>query len=470
MNGIEIKSTPDSYTNEVKITIDSNLKREAKKLVASLSSDTSRRRGFLNLIAKTIFLEWLKVMLDLDCHQSPLEDLTSDLSIWEFINGSSIFLGNQRIVLIPRENEDKSSVTIPQEWLMIPQWVGSYYVAADVNLEEDYIEFWGYTTYETIRQWGEIDNLNHHIDLEFVYWETDINLMILEWEYKLETMPTVSPLATVSLAEKEKLFSLAEKSPFPRLSLNFSDWLILLADESFRGKLLASRQKVNLGYWLKKQWDLTIAKGWQNIQQFIEEYFLQPPKIAISFRYLSPEETIDEVLKENPDNISSILLDNLYNYLLNNPLEGERGGENKKSQLISKLSELMNRTDDDERIWSAALCLNILDSCHPLSPVGFAKIIPFESQEFSCAMLVYILAKNQDKVNIFIRIFPWENEVIPSGFAMEILEENGSVFKRIEAGEKDRIIQYKFWGKPGEGFVVRMANIQGEIREEKFVI
>lgn len=59
--------------------------------------------------------------------------------------------------------------------------------------------------------------------------------------------------------------------------------------------------------------------------------FPTTPKIAISFRYLSPEDTIDEVLKENPDNISSILLDNLYNYLLNNPLEGERGGENKKA-------------------------------------------------------------------------------------------------------------------------------------------
>lgn len=470
MNAFELKFAPDSTIDEAKIIIGGDFKKEARKLVASLSNDTSRQRGFLNLITKTIFLEWLRAVSDLNCQKYSPKELDLDLTIWEFVNGSSVSFGNQKIVLIPGENEDKTSVTIPQEWLMIPQWVGSYYVAADVNLEEDYIEFWGYTTYEEIQSHGEVDRINHYVHLDFGHWKTDINLMVLEAEYGLENIPNVSFVAPLSLAEKERLLSQAEKSLFPRLSLNFFEWLTLVADENFRRRLLASRKTVNLRDWLEKHWDLTLARGWQNLEEFIRKYLQPCPRMAISFRYFNPEEAVGNLLKEDLNNIGYDLLSNLYNYLLNNPLDYEKPGEeNRKTQLVSKLAELVDKTDNEDKCWQAALCLNLLDSSHPLSPLGLGKIIPFESLDFSCAILVYIMAKNQDKVNTFIRILPMETDSLPPGFAMEIIEENGSIFRRVEAGPYDRIIQYKFWGNPGEYFGVRLQ-IGEEIKEEKFVI
>lgn len=458
MNSINF--TQDCYINELKIILEDEMKHHTWQEVKNLSNDVTRHRGYLNLLCRKYFLNWLQGVLNVSFTER--ENLIDYLSIWEFVNGSVIAVNDNRLVLIPTENQDKVSVSIPQEWLKIPEWVGSYYVIVGVNLEENYLDFWGYIGYEDLKERGELDSLNYVINLPYEYLETDLNLLALEYEYGWENIPQVSPLAVLSSQAKQDLMTVLENSLFPRLTVDFNIWLSLMDDFSFRHQLYLSRQSISLSRLLREKTRDILDKGWQHVRDFMGNNIYGNGNLTISaaFRSMSQQEGLNILLESG--NYEQILevVKSVYNWQLTDDL---------KSTLVDILVNFINHSDNEEIVWYSAFALQYLEESNPLCPQSYGKFIDVnEGNKYG--LIINIIPRNNEQISIFVRVLSFDTNVyLPAGLSLEILEENENIFQKIVSEKGDHVIQYKFWGNLGEKFKIRVT-INDEIVEETFAI
>ncbi len=437
----------DCYINELKIILDDGVKHHALQEVKNLSNDVTRHRGYLNLLCRKYFINWLQGVLNISLTET--KNLIDNLSIWEFVNGNVINVNNNRLVLIPTESQDKISVTIPEEWLKISEWVGSYYVIIGVNLEENYLDFWGYISYEDLKERGELDSLNHVINLPYEDLETDLSLLALEYEYGWENIPKVSPLAVLSSQAKQDLMTTLENSLFPRLTVDFNIWLSLIDDFSFRHQLYLSRQSISLSRLLKDKTENILSKGWQNIKEFMENNFNINDNLNLSpaFRSISQQEGLNILLENNNDEKILEVIKTIYHWQITKDL---------RTNLIDILVNFINHSDNEEIIWHSAFGLQYLNENHPLSPQGYGKFLDFD-EDNKYSLMINILPRNNEQLNIFVRILSLDSNVyLPEGLYLEILDENDTIFQQIISNKEDSIIQYKFWGNQGEKFKIKV--------------
>lgn len=460
MNSINfLQVMQDCYINELKIILEEGVKNHTWQEVKNLSNDVNRHRGYLNLLCRKYFINWLEEVLNVSSTET--EDILDNLSIWEFVNGSVINVNNNRLVLIPTETQDKVSVSIPEEWLKIPDWVGSYYVIVGVDLDDNYLDFWGYVSYENVKERGELDSLNHVINLLYEDLETDLSLLALEYEYGWESIPQVSPLAVLSSQAKEDLMTTLQNSLFPRLSVDFNLWLSLIDDFSFRHQLYLSRQSISLSRLLKGNTENILSKGWQNLKDFMENHFKINDNLNFSpaFRSIAQQEGLNILLNNNNQEILEIIK-SINNWQITDDL---------KTNLIDILVNFINHSDNEEIIWHSAFALQYVEKNHPLCPQFYGKLIDFE-EDNKLRLIINILPKKHKQLNIFVRILSLNNNLyLPAGLCLEILDENDDIFQQIISDKEDNIIQYKFWGNEGEKFKIRVS-INEEMIEETFQI
>ena len=431
-----------NYTESLTIKLTKSFQNEVWQEIADISNEVTRHRSYINLLARKAFVSWLSLILE--------EEITDNyylekyLSIWEFINGNDININLSRIVLIPTEIDDKSEISIPKEWMTIPEWVGNYYVAVEVNLAQEYLSFWGYTSYKEIINNSELDLINYHHDLEAEYLETDLNLMALEYEYGWENIPQIKPLSLVSKQQKYKLLSQIKDELFPRYCLNFSQWLNLISDLEIRSSLFKSRQPIRLSQWLNRQIESTIVQGWQNIENVIDNLFISDLSLQPSFsarrRPISLPEAID-ILKQNDD--SALVNDTLA--IIPSLAQCDR----EQVEIIDALVDLITNSDDEEIRWNGALSLEKLSNKHPCCPLWYSKEVNIADNKI--VLLIGILPKNNEQLSIFVRVYGLENKsYLPNNLKLQIIDENDDIYYEVISNKYDNIIQYKFWGNQGE--------------------
>lgn len=449
----------DTFIDEIKIQLTDKIKTETWQQTNKLSNEISSFRGYLNLLVRKTFLSWLNLMLDSNFVDNiSLED---NLSIWEFTNGNAIDIDASRIVLIPVETQDKTEFSIPEEWLKIPSWVGSYYLPVEVNLAENYLSFWGYTSYEDVLNYGNLDSLNHCIDFPFECLETDLNLICLEYEYGWDSIPQIYPLPVLSTIEKQSLIQEIHNYSSPRLLLNFEQWLSLISDNITLHQLFSARQGVNLSIWLNRQFSSALTKGWQcldDLQQqfFIPDFSLTP---AFSTRSISSIDYV-KILQENLDRTQ---INQIFKSIINQGVEDEL-----KSAIIKLLPNFIDKKEDEETRWNAVLALQTLDSNHQSCAIWQGKIIDLDDENLG--LLIGILPKYEQQIDIFIRIYNLTNHsYLPNNLQLQIIDENNDIFEEINTNNNDAIIQYKFWGNYGESFTLKFRLDDYE-KEEYFTI
>ncbi|WP_342597124.1 DUF1822 family protein [Cyanobacterium aponinum UTEX 3222] len=439
----------DCYANELKIALDENIKRQTWQEVKNLSTEINRHCGYINLLSRKYFIQWLNLVCNINITDT--NNIIDYITIWEFINGNAINVNNNRLVLIPTETQDRVSISIPQEWLKIPEWVGSYYVVVGVNLEENYLDFWGYINYDNLQENGETDNLNHTVNLPYECLETDLNLMALEYEYSWENIPQVSPLKCLSPQIQKNLITELENSFFPRLSLDFSDWLSLVSIADARYKLYSHRHSISLGDLLKNKTENILRKGWQSLQDFIKDNFETDfdLKMSPAFRSISPQEGLNVLVKN--DNYGQILeiLNTIPNWQIR---------ENLQQEFIRVLVDLINNTNDEEILWSSVFALESLQANHSLCSKGYGKLINFDEENKNYCLLINILPRNFGQISIFVRVSVLSNEDnLPESLSLKILDENEDLFQAIISEKGDNTIQYKFWADEGETFKIQVS-------------
>lgn len=282
-------------------------------------SNAGRWRAFLNILCLNILQDWLKD--DSDFEEVVLMVPTAEnlASIWEVVNGTTIRLGETRLVIIPTEESNLKEFLIPQEWVDIPSWVGDYYLPVQVNLDEGWLRVWGYTSYEKVRG-GSYDATDRTYAVEREDLIEDLALMWVAMELSANAKPQVKALPVLYAAQAQSLLESLGKSTlyFTRLAMPFEQWGALLESDDYRKQLYERRVGIlpALSEWFETQRKELMATlkgcGWQLYQEVFHrpEFAFRAPKRQFFKRIELENESVKmpldlviELERDSEDNI-----------------------------------------------------------------------------------------------------------------------------------------------------------------------
>lgn len=241
----------------------------------SQSFSTANRcwSAYLNRLSLNTFLPWLQLEYASDAKTSP--NLAGLRSIWEVVNGVAITFQGMRLVLIPSDAIDLSELRVPQEWVDIPTWTADYYLAIQVNPDEDWMRVWGYATHAQLKNQANYDPSDRSYCLDGENLIADLNVL---WVARLLCPKDVSrievtPLAKLSSTQAKNLLERLGNPEllFPRLEVPFTIWGALLEHGGWRQRLCELRQGIRK-QWSVPDWlhsgvsDIAKATGWGSIQ------------------------------------------------------------------------------------------------------------------------------------------------------------------------------------------------------------
>ena len=233
----------------------------------AFSTDNRRWMAYLNRLSLKTFLPWLKEEHSEDAKVFP--NSATLPSIWEVTNGTGICFNGKKLVLIPSEALDISELRVPQEWVDIPKWSADYYVAVQVNVEEEYIRIWGYTSQLNLKDKGNYNEAEkaYCIDKEDLI--SNLSILWVSRQLCLEeiTKNETVPMAELSTTQAENLITRLGNPQLinPRQEIPFSLWGALIEHGAWRQGLYEKRQG------MQRQW--SIRQWMQNgVSEFAEKF------------------------------------------------------------------------------------------------------------------------------------------------------------------------------------------------------
>lgn len=234
-------------------------------------SESHRWRSRLNRSCLEAVLDWLhgEGMSQAQAVFSEKERL----ALWELFDGSAIAIANTRIIIIPSEAIDNEELRVPQEWLDLADWTGDYYLAAQVNPDEQWVRLWAWTTHNQLKTQGNYDprDRTHSLGLEALY--SDLSGLWVAQELGCTaTQAQVAALPDLEAIHAENLIERLGKPEvvFPRREVPFSLWGALLQNEQWRDRLLRKRlgqpQPSQPIISLRDWWENSAIAGWQRLE------------------------------------------------------------------------------------------------------------------------------------------------------------------------------------------------------------
>lgn len=259
---------PDFDLNEFYLEITEDTLESIWQQIENYSSVSRRWQAYLNQVSLNMFLTWLQEEQSIKAKVWPNRSALP--SFWEVVDGTAIEFEGIRLLLLPTDTLDLSEIRVPQEWVDIPEWVADYYLAAYVNLDEQYLNIWGYTTHQTLKDLGQYDSYDRTYSIGKTSLFQDLNAFWVSQELALEevTRADVLPLSPLPSVQAENLIERLGNPELkePRLAIPFTLWGSLIANSSWRQQLCQRRQGnaqpsllVNLSRWF----DNLLETPWQ---------------------------------------------------------------------------------------------------------------------------------------------------------------------------------------------------------------
>ena len=219
-----------------------------KEAARNHSSEFGRRNALINSIMKDAILEYFKTEAELEDESILVSPERKKLpSIWEFVPGFRIELGNTGMVFVPWESEEIDSLDVPGEWVDIPDWAAEYYLGVRVNLEDGWVKILGGTTYQKLtREEGQYDEVRRCYSLKKLF---SFNVILVSSKYCRKPKPAVANLTALSSLEAENLLARYGKSTAhsPRKLAPLGQWLALVEDDKLRAGIVSQQGRVYLG-------------------------------------------------------------------------------------------------------------------------------------------------------------------------------------------------------------------------------
>jgi len=447
--------------NQIVLDLSPQESQAAWESGGNFSTDVGPWNAYLNGICLNPILSWLQEESGIEPQVFPSKSEAANL--WEAINGVAITLEQTRIVIIPSEAIDTEELSVPQEWVDIPNWTANYYLAVQVSPDDGYLRVWGYATHQQLKESGVYDEIDRVYVLERADVIEDLNVMWVARQLcpgekvEVEALPSLSPNEAETILAQLRQYSLDSL----RLKLPFTQWGALLTQNSCRQQLWEQREVAvatnsavvlqktltNLSNWF----DNLFETGWQTIAEFVGQ---PESNLTLAFRNREMDVNREETIAN--------LIELIYNSSSEGQLKvaAERLGAiaSDNSEAIAALIHLIGTTEDEETRWAAAESLWTIDPKNPVSGVRRIADLGMQISDRAVALMVAILPKAEGKVAILLRVYPTGNQThLPSGLQLTVLDEDGDTFLETEARDADNYIQLKFGGDRGERFSVRVA-------------
>lgn len=246
--------TTFSFANstDLLLEIPANNQNLADLRSSSFSNPTSRYQGYINELCLSAVLPWIQEEFTSQAKVWPTTTVLP--SFWELVNGTAIVVDVTRFILVPSENIDDSELRVPQEWVDLPGWAGDYYLAVQVEPDEDYVRVWGYCTHEQLKNRGHYDAGDRTYAVDATEIIHDISVLALTQELcpQAITRAAISPLPTLPQTQAHNLITRLGKPEVvtPRLAIPFPLWGGLIEHGGWRQSLYQQR----LG--LPEQWSV----------------------------------------------------------------------------------------------------------------------------------------------------------------------------------------------------------------------
>jgi Protein of unknown function (DUF1822) len=234
---------------------------------------TAQNNAELNQICLQKTQAWLT---EIGIESTPTFSPAQMDSIWDVVNGCALTVGNRRLILIPSDKLDREELSVPQEWVDIPTWMGDYYVAVQIDLDDLTMNIWGYTSHRTLRETGTFDRIDRTYSISSDCLIGDLDILWMAQLLDLQEITTVPPIPSLNSDRSTSAIDrLSQPSPYsPRLDLDFNTWAAILSNNDLREHLhqrrlqVATLQTVNtprlsLTDWLRSEFSQALEQGWQ---------------------------------------------------------------------------------------------------------------------------------------------------------------------------------------------------------------
>lgn len=465
---LKLNQLVNTFGQHLYLDISPQVQVEAEQHIKKYTHDVARRNAYLNYLCLHTFLAWLCQEPDLQAQKPQLFPHEQALaSIWSVVNGTALQIGTTRLVLIPSETNRTEELCVPWEWVDIPSWAADYYLAVQMNVEDDecWMCVWGFASYEKL-QLGQKDTLRRTYSLPCEDLTASLNVMWIAREVCPVSKPEIAPLPALSSHRVEQLLAqLGESTAYsPRLEIPFSEWGAILEREQWRQALYERTEQVkppqplvNLRQWLQKASD-AVEETWQTVESLLNPGEFSPVRGQAGTQIRSSLDTITPVLNLLQTNPSEQIRRQAAGVL------GEIGAG--YPDVVQSLVELLHSTQDEETRWQAALSLGKVDPQHPLGGVRRARIIDLGMRLDHCtiALIVSIIPRIDARIGIFLRLRPVGNlDKLPGRLKLSVLSESGENKLEAEARSdsqgqgKDSSLELRFSPPPGTHFQVKIA-------------
>ncbi|MGB3308485.1 MAG: DUF1822 family protein [Nodosilinea sp.] len=259
----------------------------------AIADPAARWRVYLHRLGLEALRAWVQDEVDQAIHPWPAADA---VDLWQWVDGLALVLGDRRLVVILSEAIDAASLAVPQEWVDIPGWAADYYVAAQVDVDEQRLALWGYGTYAQVKTQGHYEPRDRTYSLSEDDLIQDFSVFWVTQQFEQSQTLALPELPPLSEAQAEQLIERLAGAVEPRLEIPFEPWGSLMGEARWRRLLGQHRQgstPIQLGRWFSQG----IEPGWQVLESLL------PPTLALGFRAAgSPKATISrgKAIRLNP--------------------------------------------------------------------------------------------------------------------------------------------------------------------------
>jgi Protein of unknown function (DUF1822) len=159
------------------------------------SQSRSTPRAIWNTFLNQVCLDTIRSWLQTEYNAEPIVQANA----WDTRNGTAMLVNQKRWILIPDKSCDASELIVPQAWVEDLSLRGDYYIAVQVDPDDQRVRILGYATYEQLRSQGQYEARDRSYTLDCDLIIQDIQMLSVVEQVFAE--PRSTPTAMTALSQ-----------------------------------------------------------------------------------------------------------------------------------------------------------------------------------------------------------------------------------------------------------------------------